>query len=166
MASPAGAAGTRRGLALAATLVVAAPLVRTGMWIVTPARRIEIGEAFSTIGDALATGCLLAGLQDWLAPSRPICAFCVRVGLPLSRCWALPPTPARVTRSSTAWWTDRAEPGDRAVYRSLPRLPDDRVGRLLETRPLAGLGVLSYSLYLWQEPFLNRLPARRSPRSR
>jgi peptidoglycan/LPS O-acetylase OafA/YrhL len=35
------------------------------------------------------------------------------------------------------------------------------VGRLLETRPLAGLGVLSYSLYLWQEPFLNRFA--RSP---
>jgi peptidoglycan/LPS O-acetylase OafA/YrhL len=41
------------------------------------------------------------------------------------------------------------------------RLPDGRVGRLLETRPLAGLGVLSYSLYLWQEPFLNRFA--RSP---
>src|SRR5262249_58389967 len=28
-------------------------------------------------------------------------------------------------------------------------------GRLLNARPMAGLGVLSYSLYLWQQPFLD-----------
>src|SRR5262249_49364963 len=28
-------------------------------------------------------------------------------------------------------------------------------GRLLNSRPLVGLGILSYSIYLWQQPFLN-----------
>jgi peptidoglycan/LPS O-acetylase OafA/YrhL len=37
------------------------------------------------------------------------------------------------------------------------RHPDDRFGRLLNWKPMAFIGVLSYSLYLWQEPFLNRL---------
>jgi peptidoglycan/LPS O-acetylase OafA/YrhL len=32
----------------------------------------------------------------------------------------------------------------------------DRVGSILNSRPLASIGVLSYSLYLWQQPFLNR----------
>ena len=36
------------------------------------------------------------------------------------------------------------------------RIDGDWVRRLLESRPLSTLGVLSYSLYLWQEPFLNR----------
>src|SRR5690606_33318877 len=31
-----------------------------------------------------------------------------------------------------------------------------RIGRALEWRPLAWVGLLSYSLYLWQQPFLNR----------
>ena len=33
--------------------------------------------------------------------------------------------------------------------------PRSVVGRLLETRPMVVVGVLSYSLYLWQQPFLN-----------
>lgn len=30
------------------------------------------------------------------------------------------------------------------------------VGKVLNWRPMAFLGVLSYSLYLWQQPFLDR----------
>jgi peptidoglycan/LPS O-acetylase OafA/YrhL len=33
---------------------------------------------------------------------------------------------------------------------------DGRIGRLLNTAPIVFVGWLSYSLYLWQQPFLNR----------
>ena len=33
---------------------------------------------------------------------------------------------------------------------------DGRVGRVLNAAPLVFVGWLSYSLYLWQQPFLNR----------
>ena len=36
------------------------------------------------------------------------------------------------------------------------RLYDRDIGRLLNARPLVFIGVISYSLYLWQQPFLNR----------
>jgi len=36
------------------------------------------------------------------------------------------------------------------------RFPDDWIGRLLNWAPLVWLGGFSYSLYLWQEPFLNQ----------
>jgi peptidoglycan/LPS O-acetylase OafA/YrhL len=36
---------------------------------------------------------------------------------------------------------------------------DGRLGALLNARPLAFIGALSYSLYLWQQPFLNRASA-------
>ena len=35
-------------------------------------------------------------------------------------------------------------------------LHDGRVGRVLNAAPLVFVGWLSYSLYLWQQPFLNR----------
>jgi peptidoglycan/LPS O-acetylase OafA/YrhL len=36
------------------------------------------------------------------------------------------------------------------------RHPTLFVGRVLESRPLVFIGALSYSLYLWQQPFMNR----------
>jgi peptidoglycan/LPS O-acetylase OafA/YrhL len=35
-------------------------------------------------------------------------------------------------------------------------MPTTRVGRVLELRGFVWVGTLSYSLYLWQQPFLNR----------
>jgi peptidoglycan/LPS O-acetylase OafA/YrhL len=34
------------------------------------------------------------------------------------------------------------------------RYPESHVGRVLNARPVAFVGVLSYSIYLWQQPFL------------
>jgi peptidoglycan/LPS O-acetylase OafA/YrhL len=39
----------------------------------------------------------------------------------------------------------------RSVY-----LSEDRLGRFLNWKSIEFVGVLSYSLYLWQQPFLNR----------
>lgn len=36
------------------------------------------------------------------------------------------------------------------------RFPNGPVGRLLNSSPLVFIGALSYSLYLWQQPFFNR----------
>ena len=38
---------------------------------------------------------------------------------------------------------------------------DSALGRILNMQPLVAIGVLSYSLYLWQQPFLN--PHSNSP---
>src|SRR5690606_30961764 len=34
------------------------------------------------------------------------------------------------------------------------RNPQDLAGRILNSKPFIAVGILSYSLYLWQEPFL------------
>jgi len=149
--------GARRGLWLAFALVVAAPCIRMGIWLYWPARRIEIGEAFSTIGDAIATGCLLAGLRERLGRSARYLR-CLRspwfavVPLLVFAANALQQYPAiDFLFGETLMNVAIALTIDRCV-----RVDGDWVRRLLDSRPLAGLGVLSYSLYLWQEPFLNR----------
>ena len=138
-------------------LVVAAPLVRMGIWIYWPARRIEIGEAFSTIGDAIATGCLLAGMRARLGQSERYLR-CLRspwfvvVPLLVAVANAFQHYPAiDFLAGQTIMNVAIALTIDRCV-----RVDGDWVRRLLESRPLALLGTLSYSLYLWQEPFLNR----------
>ncbi len=42
------------------------------------------------------------------------------------------------------------------VIERVVRFPQDLPGRFLNARPVVYVGVLSYSLYLWQQPFLNR----------
>jgi peptidoglycan/LPS O-acetylase OafA/YrhL len=45
------------------------------------------------------------------------------------------------------------------------RFPDSWVGRILNARPIAFVGVLSYSIYLWQQPFLPEFRTFRFPLS-
>lgn len=45
------------------------------------------------------------------------------------------------------------------------RFPESRVGRMLNARPIAFVGVLSYSIYLWQQPFLREGNGLRVPSS-
>jgi hypothetical protein len=67
VAGTAALAGVRRGLVVAAAFVVLAPLIRVATWYLLPEQRIGIGESFQTIFDAIATGCLLAGVRRWLS---------------------------------------------------------------------------------------------------
>ncbi len=149
--------GTRGGLGAAFGLVLLAPLARVALWVYWPERRIEIGEAFSTIGDAIATGCLLAGLRAWLGRRATYLRllrspwFVVVPAIVLGAN-AFQNYPAiDFTVGETVMNLGIALSIDRCV-----RISDDRVRRLLESRPLVVLGTLSYSIYLWQEPFLNR----------
>jgi peptidoglycan/LPS O-acetylase OafA/YrhL len=128
-----------------------------GIWVLWPARRIEIGEAFTTIADAIATGCLLAGARERLGRSEGYLRFLrspgfVVVPLAVVVANAFQHYPAiDFLAGQTIMNVAIALTIDRCV-----RVSGDWVRRLLESRVLAGMGVLSYSLYLWQEPFLNR----------
>jgi peptidoglycan/LPS O-acetylase OafA/YrhL len=59
-----------RALVVAALVVLAVPLVRVILWQLSPTATGGIGHRFETCADALAIGCLLAGVRDWLA-TRP-----------------------------------------------------------------------------------------------
>ncbi len=148
-------AGIRRGLGVAAAMVFIAPLLRIGLGFL-PAFRPGIGETFPTVADALATGCLLAGLGPRLASSPRWRAFID------GRTWWLAPIAlvvfARNPYTKVAWLF-----GETIINVSIAVViarvidhPKDRLGRLLNTAPLVWIGTLSYSLYLWQQPFLNR----------
>jgi peptidoglycan/LPS O-acetylase OafA/YrhL len=155
--------GARRSLWFAASVLLLAPLTRIGMWYLTPSLRWSIGTAFQTNADALAAGCVLAGIWSWLSckasyltflesrrflfvPAVGIlaCTLLSREEIPLmllSYGFGL-----TVLNISIALCIDRCV-----------RSYIGTIGRFLNWKPVAFVGVLSYSIYLWQEPFLNRL---------
>jgi peptidoglycan/LPS O-acetylase OafA/YrhL len=148
-------AGIRGGLRAAALVVLLAPPLRVamGFW---PSLRPGIGETFPSVADALATGCVLAGIRPWLSRSARWQRF-----LASSWFWVTPVAVALSARDPFAkldWLVGQTvmNVGIAVIIDRTIRMPGDQLGRLLNVRPLVYIGTLSYSLYLWQQVFLNR----------
>ncbi|HEY4131898.1 MAG TPA: acyltransferase, partial [Gemmatimonadaceae bacterium] len=161
-------AGTRRGLWIAGAFALLAPAYRIAL-LAMPGGASGIGFTFETVGDAIAVGCLLAGLRIWLWSQPRYRSFLqsrwfVLAPIAIVLIQLLPLLEAR-----HVFGFDRLYEGGYQFF-GLPivncsiamcidwsiRNYDRGVGRLLNWAPLAYVGTISYSLYLWQEPFLNR----------
>ena len=151
-------AGTRRAFLVAALVVLAVPVIRLVEWEwFRAATGSGIGVRFETVADSIAIGCLLAGARpilhrtEWyprllgspffvvvpmvailgnLTHDHPLVSFAV--GMSLSNICVVLCLDWAVT------------------------FHEGRIGRVLNAAPLVFVGWLSYSLYLWQQPFLNR----------
>jgi peptidoglycan/LPS O-acetylase OafA/YrhL len=148
-------AGRRRGLRLAVLYICLAPAVRVFVHIMLPdLLKGTIRYRFETVADALAVGCVLAGYReqlwarDWyrrLISSRWFWLVPVLV-LTLS---ALRANAFQAVIGISIMNVAIAATLDRVM-----RMPAEPAGRILNTRVLSATGVLSYSIYLWQQPFL------------
>jgi peptidoglycan/LPS O-acetylase OafA/YrhL len=126
------------------------------------------GRSFETVGDAIAIGCLLAILRDWLwgipAYRRWIQSpYFFVVFLAILICGILDGEKLRAWSDSYAFRLAYEFGGVTAmniciamVLDRYMRFPDTFLGRLLNIPAVAFVGILSYSIYLWQQPFLYR----------
>lgn len=149
--------GVRRAGPILVAVVLASPAIRMALWHVTE-HRADLARVTPARLDAIAIGCLVAvvcrnaraqPLLGWLGDHCPwVIAACL-AGVTLADgvlghsgkyqiLFAQPVLSAALAVTLVA-----------CVYGS-----GGRVGRLLDAGPLAGVGVISYSLYLWQQPFL------------
>jgi peptidoglycan/LPS O-acetylase OafA/YrhL len=149
--------GKVRGLWLAAALLVICPVLRLAYWYLLPDYiPWEVGYRFETVADSIAAGCLLAGFQGWLQRQRFFAWFLRTpiVGLlpPLILCAALMNPRLRL---ALLVGVSVQNLGIAACIAWAVGNHTGRIGRLLNARPLVFAGTLSYSLYLWQQLFLN-----------
>jgi peptidoglycan/LPS O-acetylase OafA/YrhL len=148
--------GTQRALGVAVAAIAVAPLVRVGLWYFRPDLRDLTDQAFPCVFDALATGCVLAIARDGLEASERY-----RRLLDSRWFWAIPIGCAALTLVTRPWFglgiaMTLANVGIAlTVHRCVSR-PTSAVSAFLEHPILVRIGVLSYSLYLWQQLFLNR----------
>jgi peptidoglycan/LPS O-acetylase OafA/YrhL len=149
-------ASRQKALLAAMAVIVIAPLCRLLILFFWHSQLPGLGTAFPTIADAIAVGCLLALQRRWLSEQR----WYMRM---ISSGWAHLLVPVALILNYTlstklrygvqesllniavALWMDRCV-----------RFSSDPIGRILNSRPLAAVGVLSYSLYIWQQVFLDR----------
>jgi peptidoglycan/LPS O-acetylase OafA/YrhL len=150
--------GRRRALAAAGMLIAVAPMIRLLVWWLAPDS--GVGHRFETVADAIVVGCLLAGLRGrlhgWplyrrLLASRAfvlVPCFVVAAAALHDRPrinFAVAFTVMNVGVALCVDWCVSHRAG--------------RVGRLLNARPMVLAGVGSYSIYIWQQIFLNRASA-------
>jgi peptidoglycan/LPS O-acetylase OafA/YrhL len=111
---------------------------------------------FPMVADSIAIGCLLANISGWLEKKnwylqlfRPVYSIgLLALLLVINRYMdytIVAVAGASIINASLAILIHRC------VYR-----PHDLLGRVLNWKPIVFIGVLSYSLYLWQQLFLNR----------
>jgi peptidoglycan/LPS O-acetylase OafA/YrhL len=148
--------GPDRAVGIASCVMIAAAVARFILLLLFRGTPYFDLETFPTVADSLAVGCLLACRRDWLERERwylllfrPAIASAILAGVilmnglvnytlifPLGMTFINLGIAVLVHRCVYAW--------------------DRGIGRLLNWKPLAFVGTLSYSLYLWQQLFLNR----------
>ncbi|MGH9455876.1 MAG: acyltransferase family protein, partial [Terriglobia bacterium] len=146
--------GPKRSVRVLLGILALAPVLR----LLTP----YAGSALNFLiwSDALATGCLLSLLRDELAAHKsysrllssrwfvlvPIAAVAANY-VPFTKLyWVMSEPLMNLTIAACADWAMRNS--------------GSVVGRFLNLPAVGFLGVLSYSLYLWQQIFLDRYSAR------
>jgi peptidoglycan/LPS O-acetylase OafA/YrhL len=151
-------AGNRRGLKVAWGVVCVVPVIRAIMWFVFHAGDSAMTKHFEANADALATGCLLSmnfnriGAVRWYQRFQSSSFFwIVALGLVLGGHGLFVVNPA----SFYIVGQSIANLGTVLCIDWSIRNYGIGIGLFLNWKPVVYLGAISYSLYLWQNAFLN-----------
>ncbi|MFN3197224.1 MAG: acyltransferase family protein [Bradymonadia bacterium] len=149
-----GVAGSTRVLV---AVLVLAPVLRVSLWLLTPIDQRLIQEGFPTVMDALALGCLLAMYRQHIPRLRLFGRLQRWSWMPVV--WLL-----LAVWTSYTWYmhTHFYAVGNTLLNVFIALFIDGAMrhrgglGPLLNARPVMWVGALSYSIYLWQQPFIDR----------
>ncbi len=153
------ALGPFRSLRFVCVVLLAAPGFRIAMYYVAPSLRHGIESQFHSVVDTLMIGCLIAFLV-WY---RPQCWFLRLLGRwemavsSLLFAMLLSPTLFNLFGGAylfTIGISLRAVSLGCILYWCVGHA-SSIVGRILESRPFVHIGLISYSLYLWQQPLFD-----------
>jgi peptidoglycan/LPS O-acetylase OafA/YrhL len=138
----------RRRTQVAVFVVAAGPFVRALFYFAgLPAK--ANGSYFPAVADTLAAGCLIAilapELRRWRAIASPwfLLVPLASALVPLTHVWL------------KFYWSVGLTAMNLGIALSVLHCIEKKHW-ILNVRPVVWIGMLSYSLYLWQQPFLNR----------
>jgi len=151
-------AGLSRSLHVAVAAILLCPLIRLAMHLWADVPEIAFNREFQAIADALAMGCLAALMHARLSAMPRVKAFLTHPLAPLAVGGLLigaAYASALVSRPfAFVLGQVMSNLGIVIVLQHLVRSPQTWAGRIANLKPVTLVGAMSYSLYLWQEPFL------------
>ena len=148
--------GVPMAMRWALAVVVLSPLVRIGVTYLFPSQMAGIGSTFYTIADPLAVGCCLSGFARELSGNRRYQGLLQSNWMPVIAASIFVVNALPGTKLNFLIFQSYLNIAIALCLESVVRYPRTAVGRLLNLAPLRAIGVLSYSLYLWQQLFINR----------
>lgn len=151
----------RRACQFGVAYLLAAPVVRVASYVFVPDSQDQVWEMFHTRADSLLTGCLIALLpvaypgvwarvRRWagLRAAVPLAVVAVLVSsaleVTLGGLWSFPAGYTVTNLATAVVVVSITTAGARTT----------RTTRVLSWRPLTAVGLISYSLYLYQQVFL------------
>lgn len=142
-----------KNIAIAAIILI--PVVRIIMWYGFDASPSAMTRQFEAIADALATGCVLAYLHQGGFTLPKCCQSRLFILVPISM--ILLPSALYKIDSGLFYTLGQSYINISAAVMILRYLSvsEGLSFQVLNSKPAIWLGGMSYSLYLWQEPFLN-----------
>lgn len=154
-------AAPSKALRYAAGVIVAAPLIRVVMYFGFHAAPTELMRHFQAVADALATGCVLAGAYNWLGRQESYVRLQHKAWYPvIPVLLMLVPMAAYKVQPMVFYLPGQSivNLGGILFLDWVVRWPGNWAGRILNWKPLTVIGLWSYSIYLWQEFFLDHDP--------
>jgi peptidoglycan/LPS O-acetylase OafA/YrhL len=147
-----------KAMKFAAAALLLAPVIRGVMYLYFNGQDTALSRHFETVSDALASGCLLAGYYNRLG-REPLYAKFQASGFAIGTSIALLVFSAVSFKIHPALYyvvgQSVANIGGLLLLDYVVRRPQTLSGKILNLAPLAIVGVWSYSIYLWQELFLD-----------
>lgn len=147
--------GAARGSMVLAAVLAFVPMLRLGLFHLVPGYEAYVMTAFESVCDALAAGALLAIVLPKIKDRRWFRAIVASSAFPIL---FLVVFVANVqTEHPHLFWLVAIPVMNVSIALIVARYvecPDLPFGRALNTRALAAVGTISYSLYLWQQLFL------------
>lgn len=144
----------RHAPAILIALVLAMPAVRAASYLLWPGSRRSLLSMFHTALDPIAIGCLLAFFRE---PVSRRVARIDGVWITLAAVFLFAVTPLLSQTLKGAWTFTVGRTIESALAALLIVVLVDRPGfwlsRALRWPPIHALGLISFSLYVWQEPF-------------
>jgi len=147
-------AGRARGLRVALAVVCLVPFIRVAEWY-SPATHANVGYTFETVADSLASGALLAGYRAQLWSMRWYRALLTPRWIAAVAVLVLIVAAQDRPRVQSLVGMTMMNMGIALIVDYFVRMPAGAMGRILNTAAMRRVGVLSYSIYLWQQPFLD-----------
>ncbi len=148
--------GPKRAIWAAAAFVALGPVARAAAWVFLRGTPYYDLPMFPMVGDSIAMGCLLARLRGYLEEQRwYLKLFHPAVSILLAAIALVINRNLSYTMVSVPGWSIINLILTILIHRSVYCCRDVS-GRFLNWKPFATIGVLSYSLYIWQQLFINR----------